>query len=146
MYAAKKLTRLLRDLVAVVEDEAEVNPAFAERIAALLAAASEELSPRNAVGKRGERPSRSSVEVPDVFAAFTEKGEEEFGFWLRGHDVATLRAIVKQNGFDPGKVTRNWKEPDKFNALIQEQVAARLRRGSAFLPPRADPPPQPEEE
>jgi hypothetical protein len=141
MHAAEKLTRLLRDLVAVVAQEAESNPAFAERLAAVLAPVPEERSRARKESALG-RPPQPSAHAPDVFAVLAEKGEEEFGFWLRGLDLATLKAVVKQNGFDPGKTTRNWKEPDKFSALIQDQVAARLRRGSAFLSPRSDRPPE----
>lgn len=142
MHAAEKLTRLLRDLVALVEQEAETNPAFAERLAAVLAPMPQRQPKRSSEGQRETQSSKPAIDVPDVFAAYSSKGEEEFGFWLRGLDIGTLRAIVKQNGFDPGKTARNWKEPDKFTALIQDQVGARLRRGSAFLTTRSDRPPE----
>ena len=76
--------------------------------------------------------------VPDVFAAMQEKGEGEFRFWLRSLDIATLKAIVKKNGFDPAKVSTRWTEPDKFVVLIAEQLVARLKRGSAFLPTKSE--------
>jgi hypothetical protein len=47
-----------------------------------------------------------------------------------------LKAIVKANGFDPGKTSQRWTEPDKYVELIADQTAARLRRGSAFLTPK----------
>ncbi len=142
MHAAERLTRLLRDLVHVVTEEAETNPAFADRLAAVLAPLPEERLPGRRGSSTKRQPSQQPEDAPDVFAVFAERGEEEFGFWLRGLDLATLKAIIKQNGFDPGKTARNWKEPDKFSALIQDQVAARLRRGSAFLPSRTERPPE----
>jgi hypothetical protein len=47
-------------------------------------------------------------------------------------------ASAKISGFDPAKVSSRWTEPDKFVALISEQSIARLKRGSAFLPPKSD--------
>jgi hypothetical protein len=46
-----------------------------------------------------------TVSAPDVYAEFDAKGSDEFAFWLRTLDFATLKAIVKTNGFDPGKTT-----------------------------------------
>ena len=72
-----------------------------------------------------------------MFEIQREKGEDEFRFWLRSLDLHLLKAIVKANGFDPGKNSQRWSEPDKFADLIAEQTAARLRRGSAFLTPKS---------
>jgi hypothetical protein len=87
-----------------------------------------------AMPKSGQK---QSVLVPDVFASLQEKGDEEFRFWLRTLDLPTLRAVVKQNGFDPARVSQRWKDTDKFIALVHDQTQARLKRGSAFLPPKA---------
>jgi len=76
--------------------------------------------------------------APDIFAAFKEKGAEEFSFWLRTLDQPILKEVVRANGFDPARASQRWTDSDKFVALILEQVRARLRRGSAFLPPRAN--------
>jgi hypothetical protein len=81
-----------------------------------------------------------TIEIPDVFSALQEKGDEEFKFWLRTLDLLTLKAVVKQNGFDPAKASQRWKETDKFTALVHEQTLARLKRGSAFLPPKGQNP------
>ena len=74
----------------------------------------------------------------DVFAAFEECGEEEFHFWLRTLDVPTLKVVIQYNGLDPGKVGVRWSDKDKFIALIVEQTLARRKRGTAFLPPKAE--------
>jgi hypothetical protein len=73
-----------------------------------------------------------------VLSELQTRGDEEFRFWLRSLDLPTLRAIVKSNGFDVARVSHRWTDPDKFTALIAEQTAARLKRGSGFLPPRGD--------
>jgi len=140
MQLGQKLTRTLRALVDLVEEEAAQNPAFAQRLEAIVA----ELPGSGALKKSSKtRNSNESADTPDVLAVFQEKGETEFRFWLRDFDLATLKAIVKANGFDPGKNSQRWTEPDKFIVLIAEQTAARLRRGSAFLPPKGSEPQPP---
>ena len=121
----------MRELFALVEDEAKQNAAFAARLETI----AEGLG-QNPGRKPQQRKSRESVTTPDVIAALQEKGEEEFTFWLRSLDLPMLKAIIKANGFDPAKASLRWREPDKFIALIVDQAVARLRRGSAFLPGR----------
>jgi len=127
------LSRALRNLVTLLEEEAGRNPAFAERLEEITAALPERFS---------RRPGRARVSepanVPDVLAEFQARGEEEFRFWLRDFDLRTMKAIVKRNGFDPARATQRWKEPDKFVNLICEQVRARLKRGSAFITTKSE--------
>ena len=127
MQPTKKLTSTLRNLLLLVDDEAARNPEFAARLESIIA----ELPTRPA---RTQRPQSQTVAIPDVFAALQEKGEVEFGFWVRTLDQATLKAIIRSNGFDPAKASQRWTDPDKFGALIVEQAVARLKRGSSFLP------------
>lgn len=129
MQRGKTLTRLLRRLAEVVAEEADQNPAFAARLDGILADV-----PGPLCGKRPEATKGApTVEVPDVYAEYQQKGEEEFRFWLRGLRREVLKGIVKANGFDPGKVSRQWTEPEKFTELITEQLKARLNRGSGFM-------------
>lgn len=53
-----------------------------------------------------DKRARTKTPTPDVFDELKQRGEEEFGFWLRSFELVTLKAIVKQNGFDPGKKLR----------------------------------------
>lgn len=137
MQPTQKLSKVLRELVGLLEDEAAHNPAFAARLESITA----ELPARS--GRRARKSNRTAniLALPDVLAVFQEKGPEEFGFWLRSLDLPTLKAIIKRNGFDPAKASRRWTEPDKFIALIAEQTPARLKRGSAFLTPKSEPAP-----
>jgi hypothetical protein len=134
MQPGQKLTRALRALVELVEDEAARNPAFAQRLEAVVADL-----PAGASNKKTSKPKAPAgdIEIPDVLKAFQDKGETEFRFWLRDFDLMVLKAIVKANGFDPGKSSQRWSEPDKFIALISEQTSARLKRGASFLPPKS---------
>ncbi len=131
MQPAKKLTPLLRELLVLVDEEAARNPEFAAKLDAIMAS----LPGRPA---SPPRPPKTPVTVPDVFAALQEKGETEFGFWVRSLDVPTLKAVIRANGFDPAKASQRWTDPDKFVALIIDQTLARMKRGSAFLPPKTD--------
>ena len=131
MQPTKKLTTFFRELLNLVDDEAARNPEFAAKLESIVATLpSRPLRP--------PRPAKDTVIIPDVFAALQEKGEAEFGFWVRSFDIPTLKGIIRKNGFDPAKASQRWTDPDKFVALITDQTLARMKRGSAFLPPKSD--------
>ena len=134
MQPTKKLTVVLRDLVALLDDESARNPEFAARLDVVLAG----LPDQRGKSRRSQKSLKLGADVLDVFAALQKQGETEFRFWLRSLDVPTLKAVIKANGFDPAKTSHRWAEPDKFVALVADQTAARLKRGYAFLPPKAD--------
>jgi hypothetical protein len=130
MQDIKNLTTVLRSLVGLLEDEAANNPQFAAKLDAVLNGLP---TPR----KRARQPRLDPSTVPDVFAELAAKGKDEFRFWLRSLDLPTLKAIIVLNGFDPGKTSTRWKDPDKFVGLAFEQALGRAARGSAFLRPKA---------
>ncbi len=131
MQPTKKLTPILRKFLALVDDEASRNQEFAAKLEAVMA----ELPARPT---RPPRPPKTAVAVPNVFGVLQEKGETEFGFWIRTLDIPTLKAVIRANGFDPAKASQRWTDPDKFAGLVIEQTVARLKRGSAFLPPKLE--------
>jgi len=135
MQPTKKLTDVLHDLVALLEDEAARNPQFAASLDDILAG----LPSRAQRARRSDRQILPPTDIPDVFAALAAKGEEEFRFWLRSIDLPELKAIIKMHGFDPGKAAQHWTDPDKFLALVADQTISRMKRGSAFLRPKAAP-------
>jgi hypothetical protein len=130
MQPTKKLIPFLRDLLALIDEEATRNPEFATKLNAIMA----ELPARPS---RPARLPKIAVSIPDVFAALQEKGEVEFGFWVRTLDIPTLRVVIRTNGFDPAKASQRWTDPDKFAKLVIEQTMARMKRGSSFLPPKS---------
>jgi C-terminal processing protease CtpA/Prc len=135
MQSTKKLTLILRDLVALLDEEAASNPSFAARLDAVLAALPESKGKK----MRSSVLKKSGQVAPDVFAVLQEKGEAEYRFWVRSVEVPVLKAIIKVNGFDPAKASQRWTDPDKFVALVADQTIARMKRGSAFLPPKSEP-------
>jgi hypothetical protein len=128
MSASGKLIETLRALGRLIEEEADRNPAFAEKLEAITAG----LPVRSKAQRKG-KDQDAAKDVPEVLKEYEIRGSEEFRFWLRASSVPQLRAIIKANGFDPEKKSARWTEPDKLIGLIAEQTAARLKRGSAFL-------------
>lgn len=131
MQSTKKLTPVLRNLLALVDEEASRNPDFATKLEAIMA----DLPARPVRPARLPKP---ILAIPDVFAVLQEKGELEFGFWVRTLDIPTLKAVIRTNGFDPAKASQRWTDSDKFIGLVIEQTLSRLKRGASFLPPKAD--------
>ena len=129
MQPTQQLTRALSALVTLLEDEASNNPNFAKKLEAVLG----DLPKVSKKKTKRAKPDLKTINTPDVFETFQEKGETEFRYWLRDFEIIILKAIIKQNGFDPGKNSQRWSDPDKFIKLITEQTAARLNRGSSFL-------------
>lgn len=132
MQSGKSLRKRLQMLFDVLESEATRNPAFASQLSSVFGDAQAESPVR--IGSASAQTIPATI--PDVFTALQEKGDEEFRFWLRTLDLSTLKAIVKQNGFDPAKASQRWKDADKFVGLVHEQTQSRLKRGYAFLPPK----------
>ena len=110
MQSTKKLASAFRSLLALVEEEATRNPSFAARLEDI----SSRLPATSAKRATRSRPAGPVEAPPNVFAVRQEKGDEEFRFWLRSLNIRLLKAIVKANGFDPGKTSQRWTEPDKF--------------------------------
>lgn len=132
MRRRQGLSKFLRDLADLLDQESANSPQLAARLDAIVASLRERTE-TPVVRKR--RPAFDSS-IPDVLSVLEQKGDQEFRFWLRSLHLATLKAIVKSNGFDVARVSQRWTDPDKFVALIAEQAGARLRRGSGFLPMR----------
>jgi hypothetical protein len=126
--ASRKLNETLRALGRLIEEEADRNPSFAEKLEAITAGL-----PVRSAAQRKDKAQHAVAEIPDVLKEYETRGSDEFRFWLRVNPVPQLRAIIKANGFDPEKKSARWTEPDKLIGLIAEQTAARLKRGSAFL-------------
>jgi len=128
MRKEKSLIKLLRGIVEIVGDEAAHNPEFANKLKMLFAPASD--TPRRA---KQTRPSTATVEIPDIYAEWHARGEQEFRLWLRDRPVELMRALIKQHDLDPSRRTSRWKEPEKISAYIADQLQTRLSRGSRFM-------------
>jgi hypothetical protein len=127
MRKEKELMSLLRGLVDLLVEEADRNPAFADKLEQLFAA----------VPSRGpaKRPSRKSVSVPppDLYAEQAARGETDLLVWLRDLPVSTLRSLIRTNDFDPTRRTSKWRETEKLATFIVDSLRGRMMRGSAFM-------------
>jgi hypothetical protein len=112
----------LRALFAEIVKEAESNPEFAERIAAII--------------ETGDtpKPKKSRRRTPGVLDPFEvfEQGEEELRSRIGELDIEQLKDIVAEHGMDRSKLAMKWKTKDRFLDLIVTTVANRSRKGHAF--------------
>lgn len=133
----------LRDMLSFLENEALKSPAFAKRLQAALAPAA---SPKPKARTRHKLAKTNAEQAGATIAAYRNlapAGGNEFHAWLSALDVPALRVIIKHEGLDPSKVTRSWKNHGRLVSLIFDCTALRMRRGSAFLPPKANKAPPP---
>jgi hypothetical protein len=130
MRKENALIKLFRDLVDLLGQESARNPEFAERLQALLVPITER---PNGVRTNRRVSTTSLLEMPDIYAEFRAKGEEEFRLWLRDKPLEVLRTLIKQHDLDPTRRTYKWKEREKLSAYIADQLQARLSRGSRFM-------------
>lgn len=126
MRNEKVLLNLLKGLVSVVQEEAEKNPEFANRLDQLMAT----VPSKEASGKRFRQ---AVTVVPDVYSEFASRGENDFKAWLTSQRLDTLKAIVRKHDFDATRRTSKLKDTTKLVELITSQIRARSARGSGFL-------------
>jgi hypothetical protein len=115
----RRRLKLLADLLA---DEAERNPEFASALVEILGGT---LPPKKSI--RAEK-----IQAPDPFEALRLKGNEEFQKWLNDLSIKELKAIVRQQRFDPSRLSDKWKTKDRFVQLILDRVESRSKQGEAF--------------
>jgi hypothetical protein len=129
----------LRALFQVIEDEAERNRAFSDRLAAaLLALASD--------GSQAPRPppeappparparakTRRAAAVLDP-VALARQGEAALREALAALTVDQLKDIIAGHGMDPGKLTTRWRNEARLIGHIENLALARSKKGEAFL-------------
>jgi len=134
MREEKVLISLLRRLAALVEEEANQNPHFSERLDAILSQV-----PRRDAARKKPQFETYAGELPDIFTEWKARGAGEFELWLRDLGVPVLRALIKHHGFDSSKRSKKWDDPMKLAHLVSQQLQARMNRGSSFLNPTESP-------
>lgn len=128
MRKEKALITILNGLVKLLSEEAARNSDFANRLDAVLA-------PLQAQKPTAPKPitKPGQLELPDIHAEFSARGESEFRLWLRDQPVAVLYALIRRHDLDATRRSSKWKDPEKLSAHIADQLRSRLSRGSAFL-------------
>jgi hypothetical protein len=119
--------RTLKRLLEIVIKETETNPAFAERIAAILE------SPQTRAS--GEAiPKRTGRRAPGVLDPFTvfSQGEPALRQQLTTLTLDHLKDIVSEHGMDPSRLALKWRTKDRLVGLIVSTVRNRSGKGDAF--------------
>jgi len=132
----KKLSALLREVIA----EAEVNPAFQERLAKALGPDEKPVKAAPVERKRQVKPAEhkrsSNRRTPAAIdpVQLARNGESELREALTKLDIEQLRDVVADYGMDPGKLVMKWRDADRIADRIVEIARGRAQKGSAFLP------------
>lgn len=138
--------QILTNLMRVISDEIERNPAFEARILGALGLdrlEQEGRKPRSQTmagnpgrlkeaGLPASRPSnRRPPAVLDPVEVARE-GEEVLRKRLSQLTIDQLRDIVAEFGMDTGKLVLKWKVPERIVDRIVEIAVARSKKGNAF--------------
>lgn len=129
MRSQKALVALLRELVSLLAEESERNPAFAVRLDDLMTALPESRRPRGAKRAIADK----GAPMPDVHAEWSSRGETDFRIWMRDQPIPTIRAVIRAQDLDPTHRTTKWRDSEKLADFVTEGLRARLSRGSAFI-------------
>ena len=125
-----RIRRKVLELARAVADEAERNPAFAQKLEGVLG-----LDQRRGDGKWTKRARSRSRRTPAVFdpvAVLRVEGARGLRSRLSGLDLEQLKDMVAQYGMDPGKLVMKWKTWDRVADRIVEMSANRAQKGDAF--------------
>lgn len=131
------LQKVLRDFVKVINDEAERNPNFAERLRVVFESAmgtrtaKRTSAARGAVSKTGRPANRRPAAVLDPVALATQ-GEGSLRAALAPLTLEQLKDIVADYGMDPGKRVMKWRTTDRVIDRIVEISVSRAHKGDAF--------------
>jgi hypothetical protein len=128
MRQEKSLIALLQGLVALLAEEHARNPAFAERVDSLLA---DVPGPKAKAARARKTP--EPLDLPDVHAEWTARGEAGFRLWLQDQPVTVLKAIIRAEDLDATRRAAKWTKAEKLAAFIAEGIAGRATRGAAFM-------------
>lgn len=128
-----RIRRRLLELARAVADEAERNPAFAQRVEAVFG-----LEQARTDGKGAKRAGSRRRRPPAVFdpvAVLRVEGAPGLRSRLSGLKLEQLKDMVAQYGMDPGKLVMKWKTWERVADRIVELSANRAQKGDAFREP-----------
>jgi hypothetical protein len=110
----------------VVLDEARKNAAFRERLEGALSGTFAE--PGGATRRHRREP--ASI---DPFKIFDSDGETGLRDVLGKLDLEQLKNVISGYDMDRDRLALKWRSPERLIDRIVETVAARRRKGDAFL-------------
>ena len=122
------IKKQLKALMAVIIEEADCNPDFAQRISVALGMDESEQNKKRPAKRRGGRRTRAVLDP----VALYDQGEGLLREQLGILDLEKLRDIVAEYGMDPGKLVMKWKTEQRIIDHIVETAASRAKKGQAF--------------
>ena len=129
------LRTTLRDLAAVVSDEAERNPEFSERLVAVLqpygSRRPRSSSPRTVSTTRRATKNRRRPAVLDPIE-LAVRGEAVLRAKLEPLTLDQLKDIVADYGMDQDKLVMKWRTPARVIDRIVGTSIRRAHKGDAF--------------
>lgn len=108
-------------------EEADSNPTFARN---LMRALGREAVPAVGARKRGGRRAPGAFDPFEVYGSTGDKGLREK---LAALDTEAIKDIVAEHGMDTAKLAMKWKSQQRLIDFVAETVAARAKKGQAFL-------------
>ena len=115
---AKKVANLLRSIAIKIEK----NPEFLNDLNLTI----EEVP----TPKKKKRKSKGT-EI-NIFEIYSDKGKDGLILELEKLSVSQLKDIIRQNGFDPTKLSEKWRKKDRLIDLIVSKVKSRSEKGQVF--------------
>ena len=143
MAKAVRSERRLKALMDVVISEMRANPAFAERVGAVLDPAPSEPAAQKAresrpraprppaaegAAKRGNRRAASLVDPLTVI----QSGQQQLRNQLAPLDLEQLRDVMADYRMDPSKLAMKWKDRERVIDHIVATAVERGQKGDAF--------------
>ena len=116
----------LRKLLDVILEEAGRNPAFSERLGAVLNPSGDLTRPSS-----GRSTARRTMAVLDPIE-LARIGEGELRTRLSALNLEQLRDVVAQYGMDPRRLVMKWKDEARVRERIVEVAIQRSRKGEVF--------------
>jgi hypothetical protein len=91
-------------------------------------------SVRNAEKPTIEKKSKreKGLQAANVIDLFASKGKETLIEHLKSLDISGLKKIISAYGFDKSRISKEWRDKDKFVNLIVDRVESIINKGDAF--------------
>ena len=128
---------LLRNFVAVISDEADRNPEFAERLRVVFEPARAKRHARtqsnldDGAMRIGRPANRRPPAILDPVALAVD-GEEALRAALSSLSLEQLKDIVADYGMDHDRLAMKWKTPSRIIDRIVDISISRAHKGDAF--------------
>lgn len=133
MRKEKALMSLLQRFVEAVSNEAGKNPDFAARLDNLLVEIPGKKARSSKTKKKSIKKKILEKDLPDIYIELKNRNEHDFYLWLRDQSISTLKALIRKHDLDAPHRTTKWKDTEKLSSFINEQIRARIARGSGFM-------------